>query len=140
MLNTADVAPLANILITSPTLLLFVVVAAGFLVARVRLARFSLGVAAVLFAGIAASVSDDRFVLPEPGSTGRPAPTGGSRLSYATVYRVAMIGKIVAAQAIVSFTDLSARERAGGISARSWQRSVVDCSLASSHGSVVGGG
>lgn len=53
-------------LVNSPTLLLFVVAAAGFIVARARVRGFSLGVAAVLFAGIAASAIDKRLVLPEP--------------------------------------------------------------------------
>lgn len=57
--------PAANVLVDNPTLLLFVVAGAGFLVARVRVAGFSLGVAAVLFAGIAASAIDARLVLPE---------------------------------------------------------------------------
>lgn len=62
----AAVGPVANVLVNSPTLLLFVVAAAGFLVARLRVRGFSLGVAAVLFAGIAASAIDERLVLPEP--------------------------------------------------------------------------
>jgi putative transport protein len=56
---------ISDTLAGNPVLLLFVVVAVGFLVGRIRIAGFSLGVAAVLFAGIAIGALDDRFVLPD---------------------------------------------------------------------------
>jgi putative transport protein len=49
----------------NPLLVLFGVLAAGVLVGRVRVAGFSLGVAAVLFAGLAVSAYDPAIVLPE---------------------------------------------------------------------------
>jgi putative transport protein len=54
-----------DLLADSPTLLLFVVAALGFLLARIRFRGFSLGVAAVLFAGIAVGAIDPRLQLPE---------------------------------------------------------------------------
>ena len=59
------VGSLTDTLAGDPVLLLFVVVAAGSLAGRVRVAGFSLGAAAVLFAGIAFGAIDDRFVVPE---------------------------------------------------------------------------
>ena len=59
------VASVADTLATNPVLLLFVTVAAGLLVGSIRVAGFSLGVAGVLFAGIAIGAVDDRFVLPD---------------------------------------------------------------------------
>lgn len=56
---------MVDLLADSSTLLLFVVAALGFLLARVRIGGFSLGIAAVLFAGIAVGAVDDRLVLPE---------------------------------------------------------------------------
>lgn len=58
------IASLSDTLATNPVLLLFVVVAAGYAVGRIRIAGFSLGIAAVLFVGIAIGAIDDRFVLP----------------------------------------------------------------------------
>ncbi|MFI7547575.1 aspartate:alanine exchanger family transporter [Actinoplanes sp. NPDC049599] len=48
-----------------PLLVLFLVVAVGYLAGKVRIAGFSLGVAGVLFAGIAAGAVDPRLRLPE---------------------------------------------------------------------------
>ncbi len=59
------VGSLVDTLAENPVLLLFVVVTLGFAVARVRVGGFSLGVAAVLFAGIAVGALDDRLKLPE---------------------------------------------------------------------------
>ena len=58
-------ASLADTLAANPVLVLFLVVAAGFAVGRIRVGGFSLGIAAVLFAGIGAGALDDRFVLPD---------------------------------------------------------------------------
>lgn len=49
----------------SPLLLLFLVAAAGYVVGRIRVAGFGLGVAAVLFAGLAVSAHDPALKLPE---------------------------------------------------------------------------
>ena len=57
---------ISDALAENPVLLLFVVVAVGFAVGRVRVGGFSLGVAAVLFAGIAFGAVDHRLVLPDP--------------------------------------------------------------------------
>lgn len=59
------IASVSDTLAANPVLLLFVVVAVGFVVGRVQIAGFSLGIAAVLFAGIAIGSIDDRFVLPD---------------------------------------------------------------------------
>ena len=59
------VASVADTLATNPVLLLLVTIAAGLVVGSVRVGGFSLGVAAVLFAGIAIGALDDRFVLPD---------------------------------------------------------------------------
>lgn len=59
-------ASISDTLASNPVLLLFLVVAVGYAAGRVRVAGFSFGVAAVLFAGIAIGAVDDRFVLPEP--------------------------------------------------------------------------
>lgn len=56
---------MVDLLADSPSLLLFVVAALGFLLARIRIRGFSLGVAAVLFAGIAVGAIDPRLQLPE---------------------------------------------------------------------------
>ena len=53
------------LLADNPILLLFCVTAAGYLVGQLRVAGFSLGVAAVLFAGIAFGALDKRLLLPE---------------------------------------------------------------------------
>lgn len=58
-------ASIPDTLASNPVLLLFVVVAVGFAAGRVRVAGFSLGIAAVLFAGITAGALDDRFTLPD---------------------------------------------------------------------------
>jgi len=55
-----------NRLAENPTLLLFVVAAFGFLLARVRIAGFSLGIAAVLFAGIAIGATEPSLKIAEP--------------------------------------------------------------------------
>jgi putative transport protein len=57
---------LTDTLASNPVLLLFVVAALGFAVGRIRVGGFSLGVAAVLFAGIALGALDDRLKLPDP--------------------------------------------------------------------------
>ncbi len=49
----------------SPLLLLFLVAAIGYLIGRIRVAGFGLGVAAVLFAGLAVSALDPDLKLPE---------------------------------------------------------------------------
>jgi len=49
----------------NPLLVLFGVLAAGVLIGRIRVAGFSLGVAAVLFVGLAVSAYDPGIVLPE---------------------------------------------------------------------------
>ena len=59
------VASVADTLAANPVLLLLVTIAAGLVLGSVRVAGFSLGVAAVLFAGIAIGALDSRFVLPE---------------------------------------------------------------------------
>ncbi len=50
----------------NPTLLLFVVAACGFLLARIRVAGFSLGIAAVLFAGVAIGAVEPSLKIAEP--------------------------------------------------------------------------
>lgn len=57
---------MTHVLAENPTLLLFAVAAVGFLLGRVGVGGFRLGVAAVLFAGIAFGAIDGRFKLPEP--------------------------------------------------------------------------
>ncbi len=59
-------ASIADTLASNPVLLLFVVAALGFAVGGIRVGGFSLGVAAVLFAGIAVGAADDRLKLPDP--------------------------------------------------------------------------
>ncbi len=59
------VASVADTLATNPVLLLALTIAAGLVVGSVRVGGFSLGVAAVLFVGIAIGALDDRFVLPD---------------------------------------------------------------------------
>jgi putative transport protein len=54
-----------QLLIDNPLLLLFTVAALGFLLGRVRIAGSSLGVAAVLFVGLAFGALDPRIQLPE---------------------------------------------------------------------------
>ena len=51
-------------LINNPLLTLFIIVAAGYALGRVKIGNFSLGVAGALFAGIALSAWDDRLALP----------------------------------------------------------------------------
>jgi putative transport protein len=50
----------------NPTLLLFVVAGCGFLLARIRIAGFSLGIAAVLFAGVAIGAAEPSLKIAEP--------------------------------------------------------------------------
>ncbi len=57
---------MVNRLAENPTLLLFVVAACGFLLARIRIAGFSLGIAAVLFAGIAIGAAEPSLKIAEP--------------------------------------------------------------------------
>lgn len=54
-----------EILRESPLLVLFLVAAVGYLVGKIELAGFSLGVAAVLFAGLALGALDPKLALPE---------------------------------------------------------------------------
>lgn len=54
-----------RILRDSPLLVLFLVAAAGYLVGQVEIAGFSLGIAAVLFAGLALGAIDPQLALPE---------------------------------------------------------------------------
>lgn len=54
-----------EILRDSPLLVLFLVAAVGYLVGKIELAGFSLGVAAVLFAGLALGALDPKLALPE---------------------------------------------------------------------------
>ena len=50
----------------NPTLLLFFVAGCGFLLARIRVAGFSLGIAAVLFAGVAIGAVEPSLKIAEP--------------------------------------------------------------------------
>ncbi len=50
----------------NPILLLFVVIAIGFVLGQIKIAGFSFGIAAVLFAGIGAGALDPRLKLPDP--------------------------------------------------------------------------
>lgn len=54
-----------TLLAEQPLLLLFLVAAIGYPLGRLRIGGFSLGVAAVLFAGIAVGAIDERLKLPE---------------------------------------------------------------------------
>lgn len=54
-----------DLLADSPLLLLFVVAALGYPLGRIKIAGFSLGVAAVLFVGLAIGALDERLRLPE---------------------------------------------------------------------------
>jgi putative transport protein len=56
---------MVDVLADNPILLLFLVAASGFLVGRIKVAGFSIGVAAVLFAGIAFGAIDERLRLPD---------------------------------------------------------------------------
>jgi putative transport protein len=51
--------------LSNPLLLLFAVIAVGYPLGRVKIGGFSLGVAAVLFAGLGAGALDPAFKLPE---------------------------------------------------------------------------
>lgn len=55
-----------QILIDNPILLLFVVAAIGYLVGSIKIKGSSLGVAAVLFIGLAFGAMDSRLQIPEP--------------------------------------------------------------------------
>lgn len=57
--------PVLASLVANPLLLLFVVVAAGYPLGRIRVGGFSLGVAGVLFAGLAAGALHPDLKLPE---------------------------------------------------------------------------
>lgn len=59
------VVDMVDILASNPMLVLFLVAAIGYLVGRIRVRGFSLGVAGVLFAGITAGALDPRLRLPE---------------------------------------------------------------------------
>lgn len=54
-----------GLLARQPLLLLFVVLAVGYAAGRVKVAGIQLGIAAVLFAGLAAGALDPRLQLPE---------------------------------------------------------------------------
>jgi putative transport protein len=55
----------ADTFAASPILLLFTVIGVGYLLGNIRIFGFKLGVAAVLFAGIAAGAIDGRLALPD---------------------------------------------------------------------------
>jgi putative transport protein len=57
---------LNNLLAENQLLLLFTVIGLGYLLGSIRILGFSLGVAAVLFVGIAVGALDTRLSLPEP--------------------------------------------------------------------------
>ena len=54
-----------DLLASHPLLLLFIVAGLGYLLGRIRIHGFGLGVAAVLFAGLAVGALDPRLALPE---------------------------------------------------------------------------
>lgn len=56
---------MSGLLRQNPMVVLFLVIGFGYLLGKVRLGGFSLGVAAVLFAGLAVSAWDPRLALPE---------------------------------------------------------------------------
>ncbi len=60
-----SVGAMLDLFADSPLLLLFTVVSVGWALGHVRVAGFSLGVAAVLFAGLAAGALDERLVVPD---------------------------------------------------------------------------
>lgn len=55
---------LTSILLENPILVLFLVVAVGYLVGKIRIGSFSLGVVAVLFAGLGISAFNAKLALP----------------------------------------------------------------------------
>lgn len=57
--------PVVRLLANNPLLLLFVVAGLGYLLGSIRLGRVRLGVAAVLFVGLAIGAVDPRLALPE---------------------------------------------------------------------------
>ncbi len=57
---------MVDTLADNPILLLFLVIAVGVVLGHVRIAGFSFGIAAVLFAGIGAGAIDPRLKLPDP--------------------------------------------------------------------------
>lgn len=65
MLRLMIMGPVVQLLIDQPLLLLFGVLAAGYALGRVKLAGVSLGVAAVLFVGLAAGALHPQLQLPE---------------------------------------------------------------------------
>ena len=68
-----------NTLAGNSLLILFLIAASGFLLGRIRIAGFSLGVAGVLFAGIAAGAAKPPHACLSPRfrSPGRPGQCGG---------------------------------------------------------------
>lgn len=58
-------APLLDLLAGNPLLLLFAVVAVGYPIGRLQVRGVSLGIAAILFAGLAIGALDERLRLPE---------------------------------------------------------------------------
>lgn len=56
---------ITDLLSSNPLLLLFTVIGIGYLIGNIRIFGFSLGVAAVLFVGIAVGALDERLVLPD---------------------------------------------------------------------------
>ena len=54
-----------ELLVENPLVLLFVVAALGYLIGNIRIAGFSLGVAAVLFTGLFIGALDPRFSIPD---------------------------------------------------------------------------
>ncbi|HVO76680.1 MAG TPA: TrkA C-terminal domain-containing protein [Candidatus Bathyarchaeia archaeon] len=65
----ADLGPIftvaSNVLAANPILLLFTVIGLGYLVGNIRIFGFKLGVAAVLFVGMAFGAVDPRLALPD---------------------------------------------------------------------------
>ena len=61
----SGVMGIADILAGNAILLLFTVIGLGFLLGNIRILGFNLGVAAVLFAGMAFGALDERLVLPD---------------------------------------------------------------------------
>lgn len=65
MTPASVIQPVVDLLVSHPLLLLFTVAGLGYLLGRIRIRGFGLGVAAVLFAGLAVGALDPRLALPE---------------------------------------------------------------------------
>lgn len=59
-----SIQAVTNVLYENPILVLFLIVVVGCLVGKIRIGSFSLGVVAVLFAGLAVSAYDSKLALP----------------------------------------------------------------------------